>query len=115
MFNCAPSNFREVNEVDFVDSRMLSFSIYKTEYRQILSHNIDRELMLEDPPSFIDIHLHFVCDNEGYGIYRDFQKKRLRFFLFGCNHKIKEERLSMHRTKVSCTKCDYSDVIDSSD
>jgi hypothetical protein len=105
--NQLPSNFREVTEAEFAKTNYQSFHcLRKVELRYFYT------------PQFngLAVHCFFLDDNVGWAMHNDWQKQKVRYFLFGlCEHEdveIANPRMFEHI--YQCKKCGRKYSVDSS-
>lgn len=109
--NKLPENFREVDESEFVKNAMRRiYTAERMEYRQFNALRKDRP---ELPP---DLQLSWYHNGRGDAIYLDYWTGKVRFFLFAeCEHEFKTTNVGRCLNRYDCTKCGYSETIDSGD
>jgi hypothetical protein len=120
-FNDFPENWREISAEEFA-YKLTNYPSIKQEYRQMFnSESMTIELST-------NAKLFHFADNSGLAIgYKtihneDFSIKRIaKFYAFGCKHnfiyqpwkRVGFQKLNQHTQR--CTKCGFTEVIDSSD
>lgn len=113
-FNDAPVGLREVSEFDFCRSNYYGSCIRLREYRQILSKRLPANI--PHKYGFLEITLHWINDNTGWGMHVDWQSGKVRYFLFGCDHKfVTVKKLGNCLRLDKCSNCGVEHEIDSSD
>jgi len=108
-FNSPPVNLREVSEHTYVLSSFFNRIPTHIEYRQVYidKPNLTREM--------IELTMFYHPDNTGYALSRKYWDGKMRYFLFGCEHKWKSTNIGRCLSRDTCTECGYTTVIDSSD
>lgn len=62
-----------------------------------------------------DARLFFMHDQIGYALIGDYHAGTVKVFRFGCEHAMKSETVGNCLHRYTCTKCGFSEVVDSSD
>lgn len=81
----APMNFREVTQEELSRNNMMIYSPVAREFSQIRKdyHGEPLEFL---GGSFIDTTLFYMRDGTGWAFSSDYWNKKIRFFVFGCDH-----------------------------
>jgi hypothetical protein len=103
-FNDAPKGWNEIPEKDFAQSMFFSYTPSQIEYRQI---QIDDKM--------ISAQMFFFHDKTGVALSADYWKGKLTYFAFGCQHDYVEKEVGNCQHYRKCSKCDFSEILDSSD
>lgn len=122
-YNDFPENWREIDSSEFA-YKLVTFSANKQEFRQLINPDRPMDISL----NAMLFHFH---DNTGLAISYEtiFDKKTYkanhiaRFYAFGCKHEFvhlpwDHQKLGPqmpNQRAWKCSKCDYIEVIDSSD
>lgn len=115
-YNDAPVGFREVTPAEFVDSRASIYAADLYEIRQIWD--------MKSPA--LSVQMFFMPDRTGWAMMPDRHSRRVRYFLFGCEHRYRElsmaecrERGVYHAGRCYhvrlCERCGYISAVDTSD
>ncbi|AOK61957.1 hypothetical protein WM29_22765 [Burkholderia ubonensis] len=62
-----------------------------------------------------DARLFFMHDQISYALIGDYWDGTVKVFRFGCEHAMKSETVGNCLHRYTCTKCGFSEVVDSSD
>jgi len=110
-----PPNFREVDEQEFVNNAMRRiYNPQRMEYRQVkltqTAYGSTREVTT-------GLTLQWYHNGRGDAILLDWHEKRARFFLFAeCEHEMRHvTKLGRCFNRYACSKCGYTEDVDSSD
>lgn len=110
-----PPNFREVDEQEFINSAMRRvYTPQRMEYRQVklmqTAYGSTREVSS-------GLQLYWYHNGRGDAILLDWHEKRTRYFLFAeCEHEMKHSRnLGRCFNEYKCSKCGYTEQVDTSD
>jgi hypothetical protein len=115
-YNKAPTGFREITEGDFAQSAFFTYGFMGVEHRQILNWPQPKAPMLH-------AHMYHLHDGTGFAMVNDYWGKKVRYFVFGCEHEWGGELTEAEKsvpvynctTKYKCKLCGYFQQIDSSD
>jgi hypothetical protein len=83
-YNDFPHGWREITEGEFSQSPFFSYHPDYVEFRQMLDKN---------KPSVpaVSATLNWLWDRTGYSIVNDYHAKTVRFYTFGCDHKMQQQ------------------------
>jgi hypothetical protein len=95
-FNTAPDGWREITEAEFARSNYFHESISKTEHRQF-------PIEWKGKTTYHGVMLLHFWDQTGLALVNEFWDSKVRFFAFGCDHKMTSDG----RTD-RCTVCDFN-------
>lgn len=119
-YNHPPPNFREVTETEFAQCRVAGgFPLY-VEARQIDPKRLPEGMARY----YLDVMLFWNNDSTGWAFHREYYTRKVRYFLFGCDHDQKGEFTPEEKAKLpsgrclhsyKCSKCGLIETVDSSD
>jgi hypothetical protein len=106
-YNDPPINLKEITEADFAKSQFHSYTFTHVEFRQmILKDDLSSGKLTNG--KMVQAKLFWFSDDTGVAISADSWKGTVRYFAFGCNHKIEVKKLDTD-VKLHCSKCN-SDI-----
>ena len=80
-YNEFPHGWREITEAEFSQSRFFSHAPDYVESRQMMGQG----------KPVVSATLYWMWDRTGFSIVQDFWAKRVKFFMFGCEHKMETQ------------------------
>lgn len=104
----APLGFREVSESEYC----LGIP------DQVPTHITFRGFPWRGPTGkdeWLQVSLVLYSGGTGSATWIDRGARKIRFFLLGCKHSNTSEPLGRCTHKLTCTKCGYTNIVDSSD
>src|SRR5579864_9259113 len=102
-YNDPPVNFKEITEKEFSQSQFHSYGPSLIEYRQMLV-NEDLSPGKLSRGRLLTAFLYWFADDTGVAIVSEHHKGKIRYFSFGCNHKLDTKTYQAGQT-YTCTKC----------
>lgn len=114
-------NMELITQTEFTKSLMYG-GVIRTERRTMSRSNIPEVLLSSKNPSACNLFLFYLEDMRGVGVLLDSGDDSTHYFSFGCKHSFTisdvrdnlPTRYSFLKNRV-CTKCSYSEIVDSSD
>lgn len=116
-YNHLPSdNFRIISEEEFAQSKFFTYNPEAYDYRQVCPENLTEDVKKQIGERMLTVKLYFYHDGEGLGISSDFWAGKVYYFRFeACDHNYKGTTIGKCLTRYECSKCGYTQQIDSSD
>ena len=117
----APPNLKEITEGDFAQSLFFTYDPISIEYRTIPPDDLIKANVKPPTnggrPCVMTMRLYWFHDKTGVGLVSEYWEKRVRYFSFAeCEHDMKHFRnLGNCYNEYQCSKCKYTQAIDSSD
>ncbi len=95
-YNDFPHGWREITEGEFAQSPFFTYYPDYVEFRQMWDKtNLGSKM--------VGTTLNWLWDRTGYAIVNDYHAKTVRFYTFGCNHKMELQPNSV----LMCLNCGF--------
>jgi hypothetical protein len=102
-YNDPPFNLKEITEKEFAQSQFHSYSFTHVEFRQMLLKE-DLSPGKLGGGKLMSGKLFWFGDDTGVAIVPEHWKGKIRYFSFGCNHKLDSKTYEPGKT-YHCSKC----------
>lgn len=105
-FNTPPPGWREVTEAEIATiSTIRTHAPSYEEYRRIKVSNTE---------PYLAVRLFFMHDETGVGLSFDYWNKKVRWFMFGCDHDYETWWPVVFERHDRCRKCGLEQIMDTS-
>lgn len=109
-YNTPPTGFREIPEAEMAVSNYPIYSTVMMAFRQL------KWTSPEGKPELLSMWINVTPIGHGFGYYRDYWAKRIRWFIFeACKHEFRTVKSMMCYKELQCITCGFEYSIDSSD
>jgi hypothetical protein len=103
-----PTNFHEIDEKTLCqETRLAVYAPQFIEWRQLPIDGKTKPI--------ISIRLFWFHDGTCVGLSLDYWAGKVRWFAGGCQHEFEEKKVGNCLHQRTCKKCNYEEVVDSSD
>ncbi|WP_175878854.1 hypothetical protein [Burkholderia sp. BCC0097] len=95
-----PNGWAEITREEFAKSRFFSYTPVATGWLRT---------------TIGDARMFFMHDQISYALIGDYWGGTVKVFRFGCNHAMERKNVGNCMNRYTCTKCGFSETVDSSD